>query len=180
MCRCAAFFWSRTSWMSDWHRESCGPSDGVMVRLLSVIEGVRGGGVEVWPDKMNRSIKSGQDLNICISTESEPDEEKRPPWRGKLFDVWMSECVRPFAETHSWLHSFGQSLGLSHRSCWKTLFFLVTFSLHVGCLAVGPSCSRAWTGSGGRMARWSRTLLPLDLLLYRVSSRRSREDKQIF
>lgn len=128
--------------MSDWHRESCGPSDGVMVRLLSVIEGVRGGGVEVWPDKMNRSIKSGQDLNICISTESEPDEEKRPPWRGKLFDVWMSECVRPFAETHSWLHSFGQSLGLSHRSCWKTFFFSHFFP---PCRLLG---SRAFLQSG--------------------------------
>lgn len=51
--------------------ESGGASDSVMVHLLSVSKGVGG----------------GQDLNICISTESELLKKKSPPLRGNLFDV---------------------------------------------------------------------------------------------
>ncbi|KAM3594152.1 uncharacterized protein V6R79_003211 [Siganus canaliculatus] len=63
-----------------------------MAHLSSVMEGVvvACGGLEGHDDKltkMNGSIRSGQDLNICISTESEPKEERAPHRRGNWFDV---------------------------------------------------------------------------------------------
>lgn len=70
---------------------------------------------EVWlgrqTDKTNRSIKSRQGLNICISTESEP-VKKELSIEGKL--VWRvnERMHQAFAKAHSCLHSFGQSLGL--------------------------------------------------------------------
>lgn len=67
--------------------DSGGASDSVMVHLLSVTEGVCMGGAEVImggrADKMNSFMKSGQNLNICISTESEP-AKKEPSIEGKL------------------------------------------------------------------------------------------------
>lgn len=68
---------------------------------------------------MNSSIKSGQDLNICISTESEPAEKENLHWGETCLTCeWAN--ASGLCRTHSCLHSFGQSLGLSLRSCWKT------------------------------------------------------------
>lgn len=50
--------------------ESDGASDNVMVHLLSIREGAEVLEERERANKLNSSIKSGQDLNICISTES--------------------------------------------------------------------------------------------------------------
>lgn len=64
---------------------------------------------------------------------------KRSPLKGNLSDVWMSECVKRLpkhiyvftALDRVWLFCLDPAGKLK-------LTFVVTFSLRVGCLAVGP------------------------------------------
>lgn len=79
-------------------------------------------------------------------------QRKSPPFRGNLFDVWMSKCVRPLLKH---IHAF-RALGRVwvFRSAPAGKPFLSHFFLHVGCLAVRvgraveragrPCCSSSW------------------------------------
>lgn len=97
-------------------------------------------------------------------------QRKSPPFRGNLFDVWMSKCVRPLPKHIHAFRALGRVWVFRPSSCWKTFFK----SLFPPCRLLG---SQGWTSS---RASWSTVLFFLMILLHCMSLNSSGEGKQIF
>lgn len=140
------------SWMSGWQWRMAGRVTASWCICWASARvwwwwGCRGLEVESGLTKWIVPSNQGKTLTFAFPL-NQSQRRKSPPLRGNLFDVWMSECVRPLPKHIHAFTALDRVWVFRSDPAGKLGPFLVTFSPHVGCLAGGPSCSQGWTSSG--------------------------------